>query len=160
MELNRTASPNCDRIVAAAFAGSGATLTVTNIGCDAGHRRQVPVVQRPGERLQHREPACVQRDSAITYVWTNKLAIDGSIEVLSGGSPVNPTPTNVTFAVSGSTLTLGWPPTIPAGRCKPTRWMSRIRTSWFPYPGSTDTNQVNLTIDPAQTNVFYRLLLQ
>jgi hypothetical protein len=41
----------------------------------------------------------------ITYVWDNRLAVDGSLKVLSGAAPVDPSPTNLAAWVSGNQLT-------------------------------------------------------
>jgi hypothetical protein len=29
---------------------------------------------------------------------------------------------------------------------------------WFPYPGSASVTNVNITINPSQTNVFFRMV--
>jgi len=158
MDLNRTATPKCDGIVAGSFAGSGATLTVTNVGPTLVTGDKFQLFSGPVNAF-----ATVNlpvSSGEVTYVWTNKLAIDGSIEVLSGASPVNPTPTNFTFAVSGSTLTLGWPADYTGWTLLTNAVDVTDPGSWFPYPGSANTNRVNLTLDPTQANVFYRLQLQ
>ena len=100
----------------------------------------------------------VQNQAAtITYIWTNKLAIDGTIGVLSGASPVNTAPTNITTVVSGNTLTLSWPAD-HTGWTLQTNSVGLLSPSWFPYPGSTATNQIFMTIDPTKPSVFYRLV--
>ncbi len=158
LDLNRTATPKCDGIVAGSFAGSGATLTVTNVGPTLATGDKFQLFSGPVNAFS--TVNLPVSSGEITYVWTNKLAIDGSIEVLSGGSPVNPTPTNFTFAVSGSTLTLGWPADYTGWTLLTNAVDVTDPGSWYPYPGSADTNLVNLTIDPTQANVFYRLQLQ
>ena len=99
----------------------------------------------------------------ITYVWTNKLEIDGTIKVLVGVPNVNTTPTNITATVSGNVLTLSWPAdhtgwrlleqtgTLAAG-------LSVNTNDWTPVPGSASINQTNITVDPTKPAVFYRLV--
>jgi hypothetical protein len=158
MELNRTASPNCDRIVATSFAGSGATLTVTNIGSTLATGDKFQLFSGPVSAFT--TVSLPVSSGAITYVWTNKLAFDGSIQVLSGASPVDITPTNITAVYSGNTLQLTWP-SGQTGWELQTNSVDVANTNfWFLYPGSTGTNEVIVTIDPAQPKVFYRMHLQ
>ncbi len=158
MELNRANSPNSDRIVAPSINVNGATITVTNIGADlvTGDSYQLFSVPVTGTPVAVNLP--VQNQAAtITYVWTNKLAIDGTIAVLSGASPVNTSPTNITTVVSGNTLDLSWPAD-HTGWTLQTNSVGLLSPSWFPYPGSTATNRVIITFDPTKPSVFYRLV--
>jgi hypothetical protein len=65
-------------------------------------------------------------------------------------------PTNITFGVSGNTLTIAWPPNHLG-------WILQAQTnglstnSWVDLPGTVDTNSVAIPIDPAKPSVFYRL---
>ena len=43
--------------------------------------------------------------------WTNKLAVDGSIQALSVVSTIASYPTNISYSVSGGVLTITWPAT-------------------------------------------------
>lgn len=77
--------------------------------------------------------------------------------VLSVAQIVATSPTNILASVSGNTLSLSW----PAGH---TGWslqsnsISLVATdAWFSVPGSAATNQIPLGMDPAKTNVFFRL---
>jgi len=158
MELNRTASPNCDRIVAAAFAGSGATLVVTNIGPTlvTGDKFQLfsgPVTAFTAVSLP-------VSSGSIAYVWDNKLAIDGSIQLLSGG--VDPTPTNITAVVtSGNILQLSWPESHKGWslQAQTNALNVGISNNWYNVAGSADTNVWSVTINPLNPTVFYRLWL-
>jgi autotransporter-associated beta strand protein len=97
----------------------------------------------------------------IPYVWTNKLAIDGTIQLLSGAtSSVNMNPPPISFAVSGSVLSLAWPTN--AG------WILQEQTNnlttglgnnWVDVPGSENMTSTNITVDPHAPTVFYRLRL-
>src|ERR1019366_2601661 len=98
----------------------------------------------------------------LVYTWTNKLAINGTIKVLTVAPNVNVNlnPTNITATVSGNVLTLAWPSDY-------TGWHLQIQTNslstglgnnWVTLPGSDAVNTVNFTIDPANGAVFYRMV--
>lgn len=109
----------------------------------------------------------VSNGTAITITgggmnWTNKLAIDGSIQALSVASTTASYPTNISYSVSGSTLTITWPAThqgwilqnqtnaLNVGLTTPTN-------TWYDVPNSTSTTQAVITVNPANPTVFYRL---
>ena len=83
---------------------------------------------------------------------------------LSIVTTVNPNPTNITYSVNGNTLTLTWP-------ADHTGWTLQCQTNalgvglntasnaWFNVPGSTSVNTTNITVNPKQPAVFYRLKL-
>jgi hypothetical protein len=98
--------------------------------------------------------------ATISYVWTNKLSINGTIVLLSGASPVNTNPTNITVSLSGNQLTLSWP-------ADHTGWRLQAQTNsvsvgltpnWFDVPGSTTVNSMTFTLNPANGTVFYRMI--
>jgi autotransporter-associated beta strand protein len=161
MELNRTNSPATnDMLVAASVAVSG-TLQVNNLGADlhTGDTFKLFSVPITGAFAVTNLPVTTG-DGFITYVWTNKLDIDGTIQVLVGTPNVNLNPTNITAAVSGNVLTLAWPSDY-------TGWHLQIQTNslsaglgnnWVTLPGSDAVNTVNFTIDPANGAVFYRMV--
>ena len=77
--------------------------------------------------------------------------------------PVATNPTNIVASVSGTTLTLSWP-------ANHTGWRLLVQTNnlagglssntndWGTVSGSTATNAVNLTIDPAKAAEFFRMV--
>jgi hypothetical protein len=74
-------------------------------------------------------------------------------------SPINPNPPQMQVSVLGSTLTLAWPTN--AGWILQSNSVSLTDSSaWFNYPanGAVDVTTVNVTINPAQTNVFFRMV--
>lgn len=92
--------------------------------------------------------------------WTNKLALNGTIEVLPS---VNTNPTNIVTSLSGNVLTLSWP-------ADHTGWRLQVQTNslatglvansnaWLTVIGSASVNSTNITINPANGSVFYRLV--
>jgi len=73
---------------------------------------------------------------------------------------VNTTPTNIVTSVSGHQLTISWP-------ADHTGWKLQSQTNdlstglsatWYDVAGSTTTNQMTFTIDPANPTVFYRMM--
>jgi hypothetical protein len=90
---------------------------------------------------------------------TNTLAADGVLRV-AAGDPFT-YPTNITATLAGSTLQLSWPAdhlgwllqatTNSLGVNKPTN-------NWFTITSSSATNQVLITINPAGSPVFYRMI--
>ena len=89
-----------------------------------------------------------------SVTWTNKLAINGTISVLSVTST---TPTNITSSVSGNNLTLSWPSSHLSWTLQSNIVGVTSSANWFPVAGSTATNSMTFTINPARSNVFYRM---
>jgi autotransporter-associated beta strand protein len=156
--LNRSNTPSSSKLVSdLGTITYGGTLTVTNVG---------PALQA-GNTFQL-FPSKVTAFSAITlaatdanhklYTWSNKVAVDGSIQVLTVQDLVNTTPTNIAFAVSGNTLTLSWPADHLGWTLKTNAVGLTATNAWFPYPGSASVTTVSVTISPANTNVFFRLV--
>jgi autotransporter-associated beta strand protein len=87
---------------------------------------------------------------------TSTLTADGTLRVVR---VVNTTPTNLTSQLSGNQLTLSWP-------ADHTGWHLQsqtnavsvgLSTNWAEVAGSTATNTVTVTINPANGSVFYRM---
>jgi len=156
IEVDKSLSPSNDLAIVTGTltnAGTG-TLTVTNIGA-------MPLVA--GDRFTlFSKP--LPNGSALTIVsgdgvvWTNNLEGDGSIGVasvpatgpsylqwtLSGGNTFNFSWTNANFKLQAQTNAGG----VLSGDA-----------NWFDYPGG-GSSPVNVTIDPANPAVFFRLRAQ
>jgi fibronectin-binding autotransporter adhesin len=90
--------------------------------------------------------------------WTNNLAVDGSITAGPAVSTVATNPTNMTFSVSGTNLTISWPADHQG-------WYLQMNTNslssntWTDVANSnTGTNSV-IPIDPTRRNAFFRMSL-
>ena len=86
-----------------------------------------------------------------------KLAIASGELNLVVGNPVNPTPTNLVANVAGSQLTLQWPQDHTGWSLQSNSISLANPSNWFAVPGSATTNKVIITINPALSNVFYRM---
>jgi autotransporter-associated beta strand protein len=88
--------------------------------------------------------------------WTNLLAVDGTIAVVS---PVNTAPTNITYVLNGNTLQLSWAGDYTGWRLEvqTNTLAAGVGTNWVTVPGSTTTNLLLLPISDVQGSVFYRL---
>jgi hypothetical protein len=67
-------------------------------------------------------------------------------------------PPEIAFSANGSQLTLSWP-TNYTGWLLQSNPTSPANINWFPVSGSSNTNSVQIMIQPGQSNVFYRLSL-
>jgi hypothetical protein len=71
---------------------------------------------------------------------------------------VSSTPVTVTVAQSGNQLTIGWPADYLGYTLETNAADISNPADWFPYTGSTGATSETITIDPSQTNVFFRLV--
>ena len=92
--------------------------------------------------------------------WTNKLALDGSIQVLSVGGAVNTSPTNITAKVNGGNLEMTWPADHIGWRlqAQTNTLATGLRTNWVDVPNTATVNAVTNPINPANGAVFYRMV--
>ena len=162
MELNRTNTPATNDVLAGATITAGGTLTVTNLGpaLRTGDRFKLFSVPITGAFASVALPQTyVQNGATNTYVWANNLASDGSVRVVSGYAPVDTTPMNLQFGVSGRNLTLNWPASHIGWRLQAQTNTPQIglSTNWSNL-GFATTNSATLPLDPANPAVFYRLV--
>jgi hypothetical protein len=146
--------------VSGAISASG-SLVVTNVGPDIIDGTTFHLFNKAVSGLTDTLPP-KDPTGTTTYVWTDHVGTDGSITLVSGGLNVNPSPTNIVASVSGNVLTLTWP-------LDHTGWTLQAQTNtvttgisnnWSNVAGSTSTNMVNMTVNPANGVVFYRLIYQ
>jgi hypothetical protein len=159
MEISRATNqpPASDKLVVTGTITASGALIVTNIGPDIINGSRFVLFNKAvtgfsSVSLPPSDPANTK-----TYTWQNDIGSDGSITLLTGGL-VNPSPTNITFSVSGSTLTLGWPFDHTGWQLLSNSVGITASNQWFPVSGSTSTNQQSLIFDPTRTNVFFRMV--
>lgn len=72
---------------------------------------------------------------------------------------VDPTPTNITYSLSGSTLELTWPASHLGWMAQSNALSVADANAWFDIPGSQSATNLSIPINPAMEKVFYRLQL-
>jgi autotransporter-associated beta strand protein len=165
MWLNRTNTITASELVASSFSiGASAVLNVTNSGPNLVNGDTFRLFSGPASGFASVTLPPYDSTGTNAYVWTNKLALDGTIELVSGGIvPVNTTPTNISYSVSNSTLVLSWPSDHTKWRLlaqtnKLAAGLSTNMADWGEVAGSAATNQVFIPIDPAKPTEFYRMV--
>jgi hypothetical protein len=162
MNLDTTDAPVCSELAAPSFTINSATLVVTNSG--PGLFNDVtftlfnhPVTFAPGSvTLPATDPT-----GTTNYLWENNLAVNGSITLTNGGLVVGPaSPPHITFSLSGSSLTLSWPPPYLGYTLQAQTNSVRVGLSnnWVNVTGSPSGTNITITINPANGTVFYRLV--
>ena len=155
-EVDKTLSPSNDLTVVTGTlnnTGSG-TVTVTNLGASAlvaGDSFKLFSQPLPGGNTLTIVPAL-----GTGLAWTNRLDFDGTIRVVA---TVAMNITNLTYSLSGNTLTISWP-------SDHTGWYLQAQTNslstglvnnWVDVAGSSAGNTSVFTVDPAAPTVFFRL---
>jgi hypothetical protein len=155
MDLNRT---NSDRLTAASFTGSGATLNVTNLGATLRTGDTFRLFSSAVGIFTTVNLPTADATGQVPYVWQDNLAVNGTITVLSGLSTNSPVLTNT---VGSTTLTLTWPSTHLgwALQVQTNSLSVGLGTNWFTVVGSTTTNQATVPVVRTNPTVFYRLNL-
>ena len=136
----------------------GGTLIVTNIGTalQAGDGFQIFSASGYGSAFATtRLPALTNN-----LYWTNTLAANGRLAVVAAVSLV---PTNISWSVNGTNLTLSWP-------SDHTGWRLLMQTNnlasglsldtndWTTVMDSSATNQLTLPMDSIRATEFYRMV--
>lgn len=154
-EVNTSVSPSNDLVVVSGVltnSGTG-TITLSNLGLAlvAGDSFKLfsKALANGGAMSLTATPSL-----ASGLVLSNLLSLDGSVLVVQ---TMPSTPTNMTYSVTSNRLTLAWPLNY-TGWLLQSNSVSIVSTNWFVVPGSSATNSMSFTIDPAKTNVFYRML--
>jgi fibronectin-binding autotransporter adhesin len=161
MNLNRNNSLHLsDKLAAPGFAGSGATLTVTNVGPDLETGDTFHLFSTNVTAFTTVNLPAKSASGAVSYTWQNNIAVDGSIKVLSGAP--NLTPTNLVASVNSGQLTLSWP-------ANHIGWTLQVQTNtiavglstnWTDVPGSTTVDSITVPVGTTNGAVFYRLTYQ
>ena len=156
-EVNTSVSPSNDLVVVTGTltnSGTG-TVTLSNLGPALAAGESFTLFSKP---LVNGGAMSLATTPALTsgLVLSNRLSLDGSVLVVSSGT-LPSTPTNVTYSVSGNTLSIGWPLNYTGWLLQSNSVGVASANSWFVVPGSSATNSMSFTVDPAKKNVFYRL---
>ncbi len=137
-----------------------ATLVVTNAGPGLYNGSTFKLFNQPVSGFASVTLPPTDPTGTTNYVWQNNLASNGSITLTSGGLVAGPTtPPKITFSVSGNTLTLSWPSAYLGDvvQVQTNSLHTGIGPNWVTVPGSGSGTSLNITINPANPTVFYRL---
>jgi autotransporter-associated beta strand protein len=159
IEVNNTNALTSDLcIVAGSLTSSGSgTVTVTNLGPALVAGNSFTLFSRP---VVNGNNLAISGGLGAGLAWTNKLAVDGSIAVVSAGS-VPTTPTNLTFRVVGGTnLSLSWPDNYLGWslQMQTNALSTGLSTNWQTIPGSSSITATNIALSPANAAVFFRMV--
>jgi autotransporter-associated beta strand protein len=158
IQLNNSGTPNCGTLSATGTITGGGTLTVTNVGPDIVNGTKFQLFNKAVSGFATTTLPASNPSNTSSYTWQNDVGSDGSITLTAGGaSGVNTHPTNMTFSVSGSNLTLTWPGDHLGWQLQ-SNPISLNSTNWYQIAGSTAVTQENLTVDRSKTNVFFRMI--
>lgn len=161
IELNKSLTPSNDYVVVTGTltcSGTG-TVTVTNLGPALAVGDKFTLFS---QALPNGNTLSIVPPAGVTF--TNELALDGSITVLTAPPTTATNPTNITATVSGggTTLDLAWP-------ADHLGWILQAQTNslnvglraasnfWFDVPGSAAITNTTVSLDKTQPTVFYRL---
>ena len=160
VEVNKALVQSNDfALVNGLLVATAGTVTVTNLNLGA------PLVA--GDRFTLFSKA-VSNGNLLNIVggganvtWTNYLAVDGSITVLSVAPPVNTNAFVLVSSVTGNQLTLSWPDHLG--------WLVQAQTNalntglgnnWKTWTNTATLTNITITINPADPTVFYRMFYQ
>jgi autotransporter-associated beta strand protein len=159
LQLNVSSSPasNSALAVTGTITPTG-TLVVTNVGPDIANGSKFQLFNKLVTGFSSITLPASNPSNTSSYNWQNNIGSDGSITLISGGtSSVNTNPTNMTFSVSGTNLTLTWPGDHLGWQLQ-SNPISLNSTNWYQIVGSTAVTQENLVIDRSKTNIFFRMI--
>lgn len=157
MELDTSLTASNDLFSGMSFVTYGGSLAVSNLGPALEDGDAFKLFDATGYSGSFNSISLPLLDGDL--VWTNTLATDGTIAVVSSAPPVNITPTNIVFSVSGTgtnqMLMFSWP-------VDHTGWVldaqtNGLSTNWFPIPGSHLTNEITIPLFPDADSAFFRM---
>ena len=153
LALNRTNAQTASKVSGITTLTLGGVLSVVNVG----------------DALQAGDTFLLVSASSVTsgssFAATNLPSLDSGLtwnfdgRVLTVMGNVDPTPTNIVYGVSGSTLTLTWPGSHLGWVAQSNSVNVANASSWFDIAGSQTVTTLSIPIDRARTSVFYRLRL-
>jgi autotransporter-associated beta strand protein len=159
MNLNRTNTPiNCSQLSVAGTLTGGGTLTVTNIGPALQPNDTFQLFSSGVSGFSTISLATTDANKMI-YTWQNNLASLGSIKVLTAVPSVNTNPATANFKAMtvGSSLQFSWAPDHLGWQLYTNAVSLTATGSWFPVQGSATVTNETITINPANSKVFFQL---
>lgn len=153
LTLTCASVPNSSKLAVIGSLTAGGMLTITNVGAalQAGDTFTLFSPAAPvGYFTTTNLPAL---GAGLKCVWT---PANGTLSVVANYAT---TPTNISYGVSGRILTLTWPESHRGWLAQSNSVSVADPNFWFTISGSLSMTNLVITMDPALTNVFYRLRL-
>jgi len=151
MELNKSAGTN-DQLRVVGALTYGGTLVVTNVEGQLWAGDSFSLFNAASYGSAFSATSFPPLPNGFNWQWS---PANGTLSIVA---TVALNPTNITANYSGSELELNWPTDHTGWRLETNSVSLADPNAWFTLPGSTMTNQVLLNADPAQGNVFFRLV--
>lgn len=156
IEVNKSLAQSNDMaVVSGTLANTGAgTVVVTNLGPGLAVGDTFTLFNQP---LVNGNAMTVTGGSA---TWTNNLAVNGTISVLSITGPVNTNSVPIAFVYSAGNLNLSWPSDHTGWRLQvqTNSLATGLSTNWSTWAGSTGTNAVSIPVNAGNPTLFFRLI--
>jgi autotransporter-associated beta strand protein len=154
IKIDKSQPQSNDLVVVTGSLSNGGTgvLTVTNLGPALTVGDKFTLFSKPmtgGAALNISAPAGV--------VFTNQLATDGSVQVLTAPLTPSPNPTNLAYQVSGNILSLTWPADHLGWYAQSNAVDVATSAFWYDIEGSQSVTNLNIPIGLSAPKVFYRL---
>jgi autotransporter-associated beta strand protein len=151
-------SPVQDNVTVSDNITYGGILTVTNITSDANLLTTTNTFQLfsvSGSTSGNFTSIVGSPGAGLAYSFT---PASGVLSVVTG-TTIASNPTNITFSVSGSTLSLSWPADHLGWilQSQTNSLSTGISPNWFDVPGSASSTSAVINMNPANATVFYRL---
>ncbi len=150
LELNRAANTN-DQLRVVGPLTYGGTLTVTNLDGQLWAGDTFQIFNASSYSGSFTATNLPPLPGGFHWQWT---PVNGTLSIIA---TVALNPIDLTANFTGNTLELSWPSAHTGWRLETNSVSVVDADGWFTLPGSTTTNQVFFSIDPAQSNVFFRL---
>jgi autotransporter-associated beta strand protein len=161
LRVNKTGgSPAQDNVTIGGNVTYGGILTVTNITSDANSLTTSDTFQLFSVSGSHTGNFSGIAGSPGTGLAYSFNPASGILSIIT--QTIAPNPTNITFRVSGNTLTLAWPADhigwiLQAQTNSLSTGLSPTAGNWFDIAGSSSSNTNIISINPANPAAFYRL---
>jgi autotransporter-associated beta strand protein len=161
MELNRSNSPaKNDMLVVSGTITAGGALIVANVGPNLVNGSTFTLFNKGVSFGSVTLPATDPTANS-PYVWNNNLSTDGTIQLVSGGISSVPINAGVAYSAVGGigagTITFTWPSDHQGWDLQSNSVSVANPNSWFTIPGTAALTSTVLNVDPAKTNVFFRM---
>jgi autotransporter-associated beta strand protein len=150
MELNRTTGAY-DAIRGLSVVNYGGTLIVTNLGGSFQGGEAYPLFPPAAYTGKFAETNLPPLSGGLRWIWNPDTG------VLSVGHPIAATPTNIVFNISGNSVSLAWPESHLGWLVQSNAVDVAEAAGWGDIAGSQFLTNLNITINPTTTNVFFRL---